>query len=425
MARGLTALKVANAKPAAKRVEIADRGKPGLYLVIQPSGAKSWAVRYRRHSDRKPRKYTLPGFPSLAAAHKLAQAALDEVAAGGDPAANKQSSRAAAPSDADDIGEAFHEFLVKHVRRSDGRPIRESSKRQTAFLLGFRRSGEGWVASGNGVLGRWRGRSVRSIRRADVIDLVDAIASRTPIAANRTLAALRTFFNWRAARDESFRSPCGGIHDPAAEKSRDRVLSDDELAALWRAAETVGYPFGAMVQVLVLGGLRRDEARASQWPEIDLEGRRWLIPGSRTKNGSDHLVPLSEPLMAVLGALPATSPLLFSLNGETPIGGLTRMKRALDREMARELGAEPPRWTLHDIRRTVATGLQRLGFAQEITESVLNHRRGKVSGVAAIYGRHDFATEKRAALEAWARHVESIVDGGTGKVVSFARPAVS
>jgi hypothetical protein len=154
------------------------------HASFQPSGAKSWAVRYRRHSDKQPRKYTLPGFPSLAAAHKLAQSVLDQVAAGGDPAADRRAALAAAQAaGSGDIGEAFNEFLCKHSRRKDGRPIRESTKRQTAALLGFRRDPAKpaeWIATGNGVLARWQGRTVHSIRQADVLDLLDDVASRTP-----------------------------------------------------------------------------------------------------------------------------------------------------------------------------------------------------------------------------------------------------
>jgi hypothetical protein len=171
MARGLTALRVERAKPdARKRIEIPDHGKPGLYLIVQSNGKKSWAVRYRRHGDKKTRKYTLPGFPSLAAARKLAQAALDEVAAGGDPAAEKKARMAAALHGSDNVADVFQEFLIKHVRRKDGRPIRESTKRQTAMLLGFRRDPDkpaAWIRTGGGVLTRWQGRAVRSITRQD------------------------------------------------------------------------------------------------------------------------------------------------------------------------------------------------------------------------------------------------------------------
>jgi integrase len=273
MARGLTALQVERARPdSGRRREIPDHGKPGLYLVVQPSGAKSWAVRYRRHSDKQPRKYTLPGFPSLAAAHKLAQGVLDQIAAGGDPAADRRAALAAAQAaESGDIGEAFNEFLCKHNRRKDGRSIRESTKRQTAALLGFRRDPAKpaeWIATGNGVLARWKGRTVHSIRQADVLDLLDDVASRTPTKANRILSCLKSFFAWRMRRDETLgRSPCANISDPCAENSRERVLGDAELAALWRAAEGEGHPFGPMVRLLMLSGVRRDEARCAVWSE--------------------------------------------------------------------------------------------------------------------------------------------------------------
>jgi integrase len=214
------------------------------------------------------------------------------------------------------IGAAFNEFLCKHVRRKDGRPIRDSTKRQTAALLGFRcdpAKPGAWIRTGNGVLARWQGRTVQSIRQSDVIDLLDEIASRTPVKANRCLSALKSFFAWRMRRDETLaRSPCANVAAPCAENSRDRVLSDAALAALWRAAKVEGRPFGPVVQVLILSGLRRDEVRCAVWSEIDLEGRRWTIPGVRTKNGRDHLVPLSDQMAAILQSLPRGSSLLFS-----------------------------------------------------------------------------------------------------------------
>jgi integrase len=428
MARGLTALQVERAQPdpAGKRREIPDRGKPGLYLIIQVSGAKSWAVRYRRHGDQRPRKYTLPGSPSLAMARKLGQEILDQVAAGGDPAADRKAPLAAAQTAASgDIAKSFHEYLTKHVRRKDGRPIRESTKRQAATLLGFRRdpaNPRGWLPTGNGVAARWEGRPVASIRKADVIDLLDELAPRTPVMANRTLGALKAFFAWRMQRDDTLiRSPCAGISKPCAEKSRERVLSDPELAALWRAAEGEGLPYGTMVRLLVLSACRRDEIRCATWSEIDLEARQWLIPGARTKNGRDHLVPISEPMAAILGALPRgqDSLLGFPKIGRTPSFGLDQAKRRLDAAMARELRAVVPHWTLHDIRRTCYTGLQRLGVPKEINEAVVNHRSGTLKGLDKVYGLHDYANEKRDALTAWGRHVAGLLDGAPANVVAL------
>ncbi len=424
--RKLTALQVENAKPdPRKRREIPDPGMAGLFLIVQPSGKKSWAVRYRRRADGQPRKYTLDGFPSLGTAHKLAQKALDKVAEGGDPAADKRKIKLTTAPPQGTADELFREFLTKHVRRKDGRPIRESTKVETARMLGYRRDPENgaWIPSGAGVLARWKGRTVDSITRRDVLDLLDELVERGPVTANRTLSALKTCFAWRMKRDETLqRSPCEGVDDPAAERSRERVLSDEELAALWRAADADGFPFGRMVQLLILTACRRDEVREAVWAEFDLEKRQWLIPGPRTKNGRDHLLPLSDAAMAILQSLTrpkGKAQLLLSTTGETAISGLSKAKHRLHEEMAEELGAEPERWTLHDIRRSCITGLQRLGFPLEVTEAVANHKSGTLSGIAATYARHDYAKEKREALDAWARHVESIVSGRPANVVSL------
>jgi integrase len=370
---------------------------------------------------------TLDGFASLRVARQLAQEALDKVAQGGDPAADKQARPAAAPAGSDAVGDLFREFLTKHVRRRNGLAIRESTKRETARMLGFRRDPkdpDAWIESGAGVLARWKGRTVASIRRHDVLDLLDELVERGPVLANRTLAALKTCFAWRMKRDETLlRSPCEGVDDPSAETSRDRVLSDAELAALWRVADADGFPFGRLVQVLILTACRRDEARDAPWSEVDLDGRQWLIPGQRTKNSRDHLVPLSDPAAAVLESLPRIKskvPLLFTTTGSTPISGLAKAKARLHEAMTRELGTEPERWTLHDIRRSAITGLQRLGFPLEVTEAVANHKSGTLAGVAGVYARHDYASEKRKALDAWAQHVMSVV---AGNVIPLRKPA--
>jgi integrase len=423
--RGLTALQVERARPDPhKRLEIPDHGKPGLFLIVQPSGKKSWAVRYRRHTDGKPRKFTIDGFPSLATAHKIAQTALDKIAGGGDPALDKRNKTDQEQGGTIDV--LFREFLTRHTRRRDGHPIRQSTKTETAGLLGLRRGPDGaWIETGAGVLARWKGRAAAAIKRQDVLDLLDELVERGPVMANRTLAALKTAFSWKMKRDETLvRSPCEGVDDPAPEKTRDRVLSDAELAALWRAADAGGYPFGPMVQLLILSGCRRDEVRKAPWPEFDLEKRLWMIPGARVKTGRDHALPLPDAAMAVLESLPRIKGgnLLFSTTGATSISGIASAKTRLHEAMTRELGAEPPRWTLHDIRRTVVTGLQRLGFPAEVTEAVVNHRGGTLAGVAAVYARHDFAVEKRTALDAWARLVEAVVSGDPANVVPLRRP---
>jgi integrase len=425
----LTAVKVANVKPHPdKRIEIPDAGKPGLFLVVQPNGRKSWAIRYRRLSDRKTCKLTMDGFPPLTAAHKWAQAALDRVAEGGDPSAEKQAKKRAVQAPTlGAVGDAFRFFMDRYTRTKRGRPIRESTRRETGRLLGFRRDPQRpdhWVESGGGVLAKWKGKTVQSIRPDDVRELLDELVDADAgVKANRTLTALKTCFTWLHRRDPEAlpRSPCDGIDDPAPESPRERTLSDVELAAVWRAAAAEGYPYGDMVRLLVLTGCRRDEARDAPWSEIDLGAREWSIPGRRTKNGRDHLVPIVDQLASILEELPRIqgAGLLFTTTGETSISGLAKYKRRLETAVAKELGAEPTRWTLHDLRRTLTTGLQKLGFPVEVTEAVLNHSGGVVSGVAAIYGKHDYRFEKEQALAAWARHVDAIVSGKAAKVVAM------
>jgi hypothetical protein len=244
MAIRLSVAAIERLKPhPAKRIEIADSGKPGLYLVIQPSGRKSWAVRYRVKGQS--RKLTLDGFPKVETARKLAQAALDSVAEGRDPACAKKLERSAPTFRVDDL---FVDFLSKHVRRRDGRPIRETTKEESARLLGLKRgTGSKWAprAPKAGVLARWSGRDVRSITKRDVLDLLDwRIASGAPVGANRTLAALKTFFSWCIKRDILSVSPCDRLEDPSPENSIDRTLSDAEIAAIWHACERIGYPYG-------------------------------------------------------------------------------------------------------------------------------------------------------------------------------------
>jgi integrase len=199
------------------------------------------------------------------------------------------------------------------------------------------------------------------------------------------------------------------------------VLDDAELGAIWRAADVEAFPFGPIVQLLMLTGCRASEVRAAPWSEIDLERRTWTIPGRRTKNGRDHLIPLSDAAVTILESVPKIrgAGLVFTTNGKTPFSGVTRAKRRLEKAVAYELGSIPERWTLHDLRRTFVTGLQRLRFPLEVAEAAVNHKSGTVAGVTGIYARHTYANEKREALDAWARHVEAIVSGKPGSVVPF------
>lgn len=418
----LTAVAVDNAKAASKRQYVPDGGS-GLYLVVQPTGAKSWACWYR--SSGKQHKLTLGRYPalSLATARAMAAKALDDVARGKSPAGDKRAARAQA-AEALQIEDAFRQFLDKHVRTRQGRPIRESTKRETARLLGLKRdpdNSDKWIASGGGVLARWQHlRILQAVTKSDVRDLLDDLVETAPVTANRTLTALKTAFRFHVKRDNLTISPAADIDDPAPEGGgRERVLTDAELRALWQAAEAEGYAYGRMVQVLILTGCRRDEVRAAPRAEIDLDRREWLIPGARVKNATDHLLPIGETLAGILEALPVVGKgkLLFTTTGETPISGLSKVKARLHKAMTTELGHEPAPWSLHDIRRTFVSGLQRLGIGLEVREACVNHRAVTRAGVAGIYGRYDFADEKRAALGAWERHLGAILHSDAHNVV--------
>ena len=252
-------------------------------------------------------------------------------------------------------------------------------------MFGFKRDPDNpgkWITTGKGAAGRWRGRTIQDIKPADVRDLLEGIAEKVgPVAANRTLTALKTAFRWRVDRDnETFpKSPCDGVEGPGSEAPREHVLSDAELAALWRAAEASSDPFGRTVQMLVLTGCRRDEVRDARWGEFDLAAKTWTIPGRRTKNGRDHIVPLSPQAMTVLESITRVRSkvgFLLTKNGQNIIGGLGRAKELLDLAMADKLGKAPEPWVLHDIRRTFVTGLQKLGVRLEVTEAAVNHRSG-------------------------------------------------
>jgi integrase len=201
---------------------------------------------------------------------------------------------------------------------------------------------------------------------------------------------------------------------------RERVLTDDEIGEIWRAAGTVSVPYGTIIRILVLTGQRRGEVAGMTWGELSDDRSVWTMPGQRTKNGVTHVVPLSAPARDLIrGLLPgdsnqvkriASDALVLPGAASTPFSGWSKAKAALDRAVAEVRGAGLPPWSVHDLRRTVATGLQRLGVRLEVTEAVLNHISGSRAGIAGVYQRHDWAAEKRAALDAWATHVLAVAE---------------
>jgi integrase len=391
MKKALTARRVVAVAPGASRQEIPDAYLPGLYLVVQPSGAKSWAVRYR-HNGR-PRKNTLGPYPAvdLKTARQLGAKALRAAAEGRDVAAEKK--QAAKP--AGNVETVVEEFVERHIRRT----YRQRPSREAERLLRVH------------VVAAWRGRPIGSITRADIRAMLDKIVDDAPIMANRVHSITRKLFNWCLEREILPASPIAGIKPPAAESSRDRVLTDDELRRVWGAAEEMGFPFGPLVELLILTGQRRGEVAGMEWAEIDLEKRLWTLPRERVKNDRRHEVPLSAQSIAIIKQVPRISDrFVFSLDGEKPINGFGK-----NRDRINALLPGMPPWTIHDLRRSAASGMARLGVTLPVIEKVLNHVSGSFAGIVGIYQRHDFADEKRNALETWGNHIAGL----TGKHIKI------
>jgi integrase len=388
MAKALSVRSVENAKPGTKRREIADGLLPGHYLVVQQSGAKSFVVRYR--SGGRTRKLTLGTYPTLdlKTSRERGAQALRAVAEGRDPAQEKRNARLG-----DTIEAIITQFVELHCRRAN----RPRTAVETERLLR------------NHVLSRWRCRFVQDLRRRDVLDLLDAVvADVSPKTGNSVFAALRKMLNWCVERDIIAASPCAGVRKPAQEIARDRVLSDSELVLVWKAAETIGAPFGSLIMLLMLSGQRRDEVAGMRWDELDIGARLWTLPPERVKNGERHEVPLSAPAIAIIQAVPriAGSSYVLTTNGTSPSSGYGKGKRRIDAL----LPPHTPAWRLHDLRRTVASGMARLGIDLPVIEKVLGHRSGSFAGIVGVYQRHRFEDEKRAALEAWGRFVVDLMN---------------
>ncbi|WP_068111260.1 tyrosine-type recombinase/integrase [Tropicimonas marinistellae] len=417
MARALTAKAVEAAKPdQEKRREIPDPALSGLYLVVQPSGAKSWALRYRYAG--KPRKLTLGKWPLMGVAEARAAAsdAIDAVEHGRDPSADKRATKAARLeaqlAERDKVKTLICQYDKRHLSTlRSGKTVRRELDRH--------------------VVSQWGDRDVGDIVRRDVIDLLDDLAdSGRAVTANRVRAYLSKFFNWCIERDILEASPMTGVKPVAKEKSRDRVLNDDEIRWLWMACEAEGQPWGPMAKVLLLTGQRLGEVTAMTDNEIT--GDLWHLTAERTKNGLAHDVPLSKPVRDTLAAVErivGQGGYIFTTTGRTPVSGFHKARNTLARRMAEvaegETGqpVEIPHWTFHDLRRTAATGIARLGIPVRVTEAVLNHVSGTGGGIVAVYQRHDYADEKRAALDAWARFVVDLVEGGADNVVRIGEAA--
>jgi integrase len=203
-------------------------------------------------------------------------------------------------------------------------------------------------------------------------------------------------------------NPCNALKLPAPLVERDRALNDDEILLFWLACNEIGWPFGPLFQLVLLTAQRRDELAQATWSEFDLDSAIWTLPRERTKNDKGHVVQLASAALDILHSLPhiGSADYVFTTNGERPVSGWGRARERLAAAIA-ELngGTNIKPFTLHDLRRSAATGMAGLGVAHHVVDKILNHAAGKISGTAAIYNRHSYSDERGAALEGWARHV--------------------
>ena len=373
------------ASPATGRAEHYDGKVPGFGLRITAAGTKTFFVVYRHEGAF--RRMSLGRYPivSLQSARQQAQQALRAVAAGEDPQAPR---RAEVAAKADLFAEVVARFVAEYCQRRN----RPSTARETERLLQAV------------FVPVWRNMSLAKITRADVLSVIDSIeAEGKPSAARHAFAAIRQFFNWCVERELITQSPCLTLKAPGRQSARERVLSDTELADVLAGTGKVGWPFGPIVELLILTAQRRGEVVGMQWTEIDCQEKLWTISGTRTKNHRTHCVPLTDAALALIDSLPrqVDSPYVFPARGkpEKAYSGYSKGKRALNAVCSTR------DWTLHDLRRTVATGMARSGIAPHVVEKILNHSTGTFGGVAGVYNRFNYLTEMREALDCWERQV--------------------
>ena len=383
-------------RPKAERYEVWESG--GFGIRVSPGhgtsneARRTWVWVY--HFDARPRRMTLGTYPAmtLADAHVRLADARKLLRQGIDPGA-KAVAENKAERLADTVAELADAYLEKWAR-----PRKRSAAEDERILR-------------KDVIPTWGRRKAKDITRRDVIALLDNIVERgSPIAANRTLAALRKMFNWALSRDIIPASPCVAVRAPAKERRRDRVLNADEIAAFWRALEDcdllVSPPIRLALKFQLVSAQRKGEVINAQWSEFDLHEGVWTIPAEKTKNGMPHRVPLSPLASAVLDEIAANrngSDWLFpSPRADAPIAG-----QSIDhatRKHREELGTGDA--TPHDLRRTAASHMTSIGISRLVVSKILNHAE---PGITAVYDRHSYDREKRAALDIWGARLEEVI----------------
>jgi integrase len=454
----LTSKFVADVQPPATGQAIYwDDSLPGFGLVVTRAGHKSYVCRYRVNGSRQQHRMTIADARvlSLDDARKEAKAIKGAVIRGGDPLIERRRAEASA---ADTLQAVCEEFLTRQAGmkiKGEGKDRKVTFGHDKTAANGagsktLRTGAERYRTFKTLVFPNFGSRDIGSIKRSEINRLLDRIEDENgPAMAAHTLAYLRPVFNWHAARTDDFQSPL--VRDMARGKgvTRNRTLSEDELRAFWRAAEGwKDHPFPALLRFILLTATRRDEAANMVWSELDRD--LWTIPAARYKTKLDFEVPLSDAAWGVFPTFPKPGKRwVFTSDGNTPMSGFSKWKREFDKRMLAELrkvgeersgnageavGASAARveelirkisaarndatkkklsrelnaiwWTIHDLRRTARTLMTQAGVSIDHAERALGH---VIGGVRGVYDRHAYREEKRAAFEALATRVKTIV----------------
>jgi integrase len=376
----LTDTKVAAIKPPATgQEEYPDAKVTGLRLRVGAGGAKTWTLRRRVGPKVINRKLGTYPATSLAKARETALAMIEALEATGST-----------------------EQLDKTFRQAAERWI-EDKARPSLITRQLELH----------VYPTWADRKLADIKRADVRDMIRGLEGE--VLPNRVLATLKSVFTHAVKQDWIEHSPADHVDKPKAEAARERVLSMEELARVWRASGLLGYPAGPWARVLMLTGQRRSEVAGMRWADLDLEGGTWTLTASHTKAKRAHLVPLPAAALAIIRELPRLGEYVFSTTANSPMRGFAREKAQLDQWMESRGEGIAEAWRFHDLRRSAATHMVRLGIPELVVSRILNHAVQGVTG--QVYALHSYAPEKRHALDAWAAEIDRAVNGERGNNV--------
>jgi integrase len=397
------------AAKAGARYEIMDGVVPNMAIRVTDSGAKSFVLIARYPGSDNPTRRALGtyGAITLDGARDMARQWLDDIRKGIDPAERQERERAEEQRKRLNGFAAMCEDFIR-----DKLP---SEKRGKEIELTIRRE----------LLPKWGGLPVTSITESHVRDLVKLKARDYEAMARNLLALIRRIFNW-ALDQRAYgleHSPCARLKPNklvGEQEARTRILCNLEMRALWRAAEVMGGAYGKFYQMLLLTGQRRNEVAGAQWSEIDLKEKLWTIPAGRMKAGAAHEVPLSDDAVKLLKSLPhgKAGDFVFSQSdGVRPIARFSAEKENLDKAMAKELGGKFNAFVVHDIRRTMRTGLSAIpNITDLVRELVIGHTKPELH---KVYDQHAYQAEKRYALDQWARKLRGIVSSDASNVVQI------